>query len=173
MKPSIVCVDRCLTPDDFRAVSEFAIDAAYTYGEEDDEGLKPTGMVCELDPECDEDDEIVGIFESVIYNKFPELREYKLYRAYINCFAPRETANFHQDCEEGEDQITFIFYANPTYNGLNAGGCTEFYLDDRIIGIPPIPNTLLKFTSWVTHRATPLNSYHRFTYALKYCIENT
>ena len=34
MKPSIVCVDRSLTPDDFKAVSEFAIDAAYTYGED-------------------------------------------------------------------------------------------------------------------------------------------
>ena len=102
MKPSIVCVDRSLTPDDFKAVSEFAIDAAYTYGEQDEDRQKPTGMVCELDPEC----------------------------------------------------------------------CTEFYLDDRIIGIPPVPNTLLKFTSWVTHRATPLNSDHRFTYALKYCREN-
>ena len=57
---------------------------------------KPTGMVCELDPECDKDDEIVGIFESVIYNKFPELQEYKLYRAYINCFASKETAKFLQ-----------------------------------------------------------------------------
>ena len=48
----------------FRAVSEFAIDALHLW-EEDEEGQKPTGMVCELDPECDEDDEIVGIFESL------------------------------------------------------------------------------------------------------------
>ncbi len=44
----------------------------------------------------------------------------------------------------------------------------EFYLDDKIIGLPPVPNTLVKFTSWVLHRATPLKSEHRFTYAFKY-----
>ncbi len=69
MKPSIVCVDRSLTPDDFRAVSEFAMDAAYTYGEEDEEGQKPTGMVCELDPECDEDDSTYEMLEQYEYEQ--------------------------------------------------------------------------------------------------------
>ena len=34
--------------------------------------------------------------------------------------------------------------------------------------IPPIPNTLVKFTGWIWHRATPFNTDHRFTYAIKY-----
>ena len=92
-----------------------------------------------------------------------------IYRAYINCFAPREIANFHQDCADGYDAVTFIFYGNELYTGLNEGGATEFYLDDKIIAIPPVPNTILKFTAWVWHRATPLKSDHRFTYAFKYC----
>jgi len=171
-RPSILLVDKSLSPDNFRTVSEFAYNAAYTYGERDEKDYKPTGMVYNLDPDCAEDNEIVGILHNVICEKFSELIDYELYRAYINCFAPREVANFHKDCSDDEDQITFIFYANAMYNGLNDGGTTEFYLDQKIIAIPPIPNTLLKFTSWVLHRATPLISEHRFTYALKYRKEN-
>jgi hypothetical protein len=172
MKSSILSINKALDPDDFREVSEYALDSQFTYGEQDDSDSKPTGMICELDPENDDDDTIVGIFESLIYARFPEIKEYKLYRAYINCFAPREAANFHVDCDLDEDQVTFLFYANPRYTGLNEGGCTEFYLDEKIIGIPPIPNTLVKFTSSILHRATPLLSDHRFTYALKYCKED-
>tara|TARA_R100000908_G_C3740984_1_gene137568 strand:+ start:730 stop:1251 length:522 start_codon:yes stop_codon:yes gene_type:complete len=172
MKPSIASINRALDAEDFRQVSDFAEEACYSYGERDDDKHKPTGLTCDLDPEEDEDDTIVGIIESLIYARFPEIQDYKLYRAYINCFAPREIANFHVDCDPGEDQVTFIFYANKTYNGLNEGGCTEFFLDEKIIGVPPIPNTLIKFTSSIMHRATPLKSDHRFTYALKYCKEN-
>ena len=172
MKPSIVSIDRALSPDDFREVSQFALDAGYFYGEQDDDDHKPTGLVSDLDPDDEEDDDIFCIFERVIYARFPEIKEYKLYRAYINCFAPKEVANFHKDCDDGVDEVTFIFYANTSYNGLNEGGCTEFYLDEKIIGVPPIPNTLVKFTSWILHRATPLNSEHRFTYAFKYRKED-
>ena len=171
-RPSILAVDKALSPEDFRIVSKFAYDASYCYGERDEETHKPTGMVSDLDPDDAEHDEIVNIFHETIIQKFPDLEGYKLYRAYINCFAPREVANFHKDCEDDEDQITFIFYANQMYNGLNEGGTTEFYLDQKIIAIPPVPNTLLRFTSRILHRATPLNSEHRFTYALKYRKED-
>lgn len=125
-------------------------------------------MIHNLEPDDEDDNFVYELLDRVIREKFPEVREYNLYRAYINCFAPREIANFHVDCSEDDDQLTFIFYANKKYNGLNDGGCTEFYLDDKIIGLPPVPNTLVKFTSWVLHRATPLISDHRFTYAFKY-----
>jgi hypothetical protein len=171
-RPSILAVDKALSPEDFREVSNFAYNASYTYGETDEEKFKPTGLVSELDPDCEQDTEIVDILNGIVLDKFPELESYELYRAYINCFAPREIANFHQDCEDDEDQITILFYANKMYNGLNDGGTTEFYLDQKIIAIPPIPNTLVKFTSWVLHRATPLVSEHRFTYAFKYRKEN-
>tara|TARA_B100000073_G_scaffold331687_1_gene321373 strand:- start:257 stop:778 length:522 start_codon:yes stop_codon:yes gene_type:complete len=168
MKPSIACVDRALDPEAFRFVSEFAYDAPYEYGERDNALYKPTGMIHNLEPDDEDDNFVYELLDRVIREKFPEVREYNLYRAYINCFAPREIANFHVDCSEDDDQLTFIFYANKKYNGLNDGGCTEFYLDDKIIGLPPVPNTLVKFTSWVLHRATPLISDHRFTYAFKY-----
>ena len=168
MKPSIACADRALDPEAFRFVSEFAYDAPYEYGERDNSLYKPTGMIHNLEPDDEDDKFVYELLDRTIREKFPEVREYDLYRAYINCFAPREIANFHVDCSEDDDQITFIFYANKKYNGLNDGGCTEFYLDEKIIGLPPVPNTLVKFTSWVLHRATPLISDHRFTYAFKY-----
>jgi hypothetical protein len=171
-RPSILAVEKSLSPEDFRFVSEFAQNAAFTYGERDDSKHKPTGMVSELCPEDEEHQEIVNIFHNLICQKFTDVVGYSLYRAYINCFAPNEVANFHQDCEDDEDQLTFLFYANSNYNGLNDGGTTEFYLDEKIIAIPPIPNTLVKFTSRILHRATPLNSEHRFTYAFKYRKED-
>ena len=175
----------------FTGSTEFAQKSPYIWGESDAGKLKPTGMIYdimdemigvgELDngeivPEAernvsisDKDQYIIDMFDENICSRFPEIEEYELYRAYINCFAPREIANFHQDCADGYDAITFIFYGNELYTGLNDGGATEFYLDDKIIAIPPVPNTLLKFTAWVWHRATPLKSDHRFTYAFKYC----
>jgi hypothetical protein len=171
-RPSILSVNKALSPEDFRFVSEFAYDASYCYGERDESQYKPTGLISELCPDNDKHQEIVDIFHNLICKKFSDLEGYRLYRAYVNCFAPREVANFHQDCDDDQDQITFLFYANTTYNGLNDGGTTEFYLDEKIIAIPPIPNTLVRFTSRVLHRATPLNSEHRFTYAFKYCKED-
>jgi len=173
-KPSIQVVDRFLSPDDFQEVCQFAYSAPYGYGESDMGDLPPTGMACDIfdsdDPSLpDEAEELTDFIHSKIVEKFPEVeKDYQLYRAYINCFAPREVAYFHQDCDDHDDQLTFLFYSNATYKGLNEGGTTEFYLDDKIISLPPIPNTLVKFTSWIWHRATPLVSDHRFSYAFKY-----
>ena len=78
MKPSIVSIDRALSPDDFREVSQFALDAGYFYGEQDDDDHKPTGLVSDLDLDDEEDDDIFCIFERVIYARFPEIKEYML-----------------------------------------------------------------------------------------------
>ena len=58
---------------------------------------------------------------------------------------------------------------NVYYKAFQECRSVDISIDDRIIAIPPVPNTLLKFTAWVWHRATPLKSDHRFTYAFKYC----
>ena len=73
MKPSIASINRALDAEDFRQVSDFAEEACYSYGERDDDKHKPTGLTCDLDPEEDEDDTIVGIIESLIYARFPEI----------------------------------------------------------------------------------------------------
>ena len=168
-KPIIVSVPNALSTDNFEKVRIYAYESPYFYGEHDGYNFKPTGMSCGLNQECEEDAPIINLIESVIREKFPELfKDYKRYRAYINCFAAREDTHFHTDCGDHEDEFTFLFYANESYNGLDDGGTTEFYLDGKVIAVPPIPNTLVKFTSWVLHRATSLKSEHRFTYVLKY-----
>lgn len=164
-------VEKFLSTDDFEYAQEYARNSQYEYGESDSGGT-PTGMTCDILTEdmCDDDKELCDIVHKNICKKFPEMEtEYELYRAYVNCFAPRELANFHQDCDEPEDQITFLYYVNDFYAGIDEGGCTEFYLEDKLIGILPIPNSIVKFTGWIWHRATPLKSNHRFTYAFKYC----
>ena len=191
IKPSIATVPKFLSANDFSYAVDFAQHVPYVWGETDDGREKPTGMVYDIMDEMigvgeldngeiipdserniamdDRDRYIIYMFNDNICSRFPEMEQYELYRAYINCFAPRELANFHQDCAEGHDAITCLFYGNQLYTGLDEGGTTEFYLNDKIIGIPPVPNTLLKFTAWIWHRATPLKSDHRFTYAFKYC----
>jgi len=173
-RPSISAVDKFFDPEDFRDVVDYAYNSSYTYGESDETYLPPTGLTHEILKEelsCEEE-EILELFDSKIKDKFPEIENYQLYRAYINCFSPRELAFFHQDCNEDRDDITFLFYANKIYKGLDNGGTTEFYLEDKIIAIPPVPNTLVKFTGWIWHRATPLMQDHRFTYAFKYRKED-
>lgn len=169
-RPSICVVDKFLSRNNFSNLSEFAEECQYRYGEKDDSTQRPTGMTYDLLTEDtdEEDQDVIDLIHGKILEKFPEMEEYKLDRMYINCFAPRELANFHQDCEEPLDCVTFLLYANPVFKGLDEGGTTEFYLEEKLIAIPPIPNTLVKFTGWIWHRATPYNTDHRFTYAIKY-----
>ena len=90
---------------------------------------------------------------------------------YVNIFAPKETAYFHKDSVGDSDQWTFLYY--PIHNfdcDKNQGGCTEFFVDEQIIGIPPYYNSMVRFSAPMEHRATPFKDYHRFTIALK-CIE--
>ena len=87
---------------------------------------------------------------------------------YINCFAPREQAYFHTD----SGVWTILYY--PIHNfdcDKNQGGCTELFVDEQFIGIPPYYNSIVRFSAPMEHRATPFKDHHRFTIALK-CIKN-
>jgi hypothetical protein len=153
----------------------------FRYGEGDgvDEDV-PTGMVHDLYhamqdegvPISDEARTIYNSFVKYIHEKYPGFWDtYKIYRLYVNVFAPKEQAYFHCDCDEEEtDQWTFLYYPIPDFDWkLNDGGWTEFELDQKIIGVMPLPNTLVRFSSQINHRATPFRNNHRFTVAIK-CI---
>ena len=103
-----------------------------------------------------------------VNKKYPGFWDtYTLFRLYINCFAPREQAYFHTD----SGVWTFLYY--PIHNfdcDKNQGGCTEFFVDEQIIGIPPYYNSMVRFSAPMEHRATPFKDHHRFTIALK-CIK--
>ena len=83
---------------------------------------------------------------------------------YINCFAPSENPYFHID---GESGMTLLYYPNIEWS-INDGGETQFYIDENIYGITPIPNRMVIFDASIFHRATTFRNTHRFTVAIKY-----
>tara|TARA_B100001996_G_scaffold382388_1_gene374083 strand:+ start:129 stop:650 length:522 start_codon:yes stop_codon:yes gene_type:complete len=156
-------------------ISEYAhYHAQYRYGERDNPYAPPVGLVAEL---FHMDKGVRGEDERIVYDYFIKYVNekydgfwdtYTLQRLYINCFAPREFANFHQDL----GVWTFLYY--PIHNfdyDKNQGGCTEFFVDEQVIGIPPTYNSIVRFSAPMEHRATPFKDHHRFTIALK-CIKN-
>lgn len=162
-------------PDDIaNLVAEYIFyRAKYRYGEADSPGTPPVGLVADL---FHMDKGAVGENEKIIYNhfikyineKYPGFWDtYTLCSLYINCFAPREQAYFHTD----SGVWTILYY--PIHNfdcDKNQGGCTELFVDEQVIGIPPYYNSIVRFSAPMEHRATPFKDHHRFTIALK-CIK--
>lgn len=143
-------------------VKNYCIKAPYFYGEKDSSKGLPTGMTHDIRPS-----EISRVVISGLNRHFPDLMsKYTVHRMYINCFAPRELANFHTDCKDYENDITLIYYPNFTYD-VNEGGFTEIISEDKVVGIIPYPNSMLKFNGKMLHRASPFKNYHRFTLVTK------
>ena len=99
---------------------------------------------------------------------FPtEIEGKKLWRAYINYYAPNEPGNiFHRDSEKPDD-MTLLYYPCPTYD-INEGGATELIICNEILGVRYTANRCLFFKSNILHRATSFQTKQRFTFALKY-----
>jgi len=162
IKDKIQCEDDFLNPIEFAKVHSYCKNAPYYYGEIDDYGRPPTGMVNTIH----ETNEIYTIFKQRVEEKINALKELNLYRMYVNIFAPGEIPYFHQDGLG----LTCLYYANWEWD-LQDGGETQLYLDGNIMGLPPIPNRLVVFDGMIQHRATALRSKHRFTVAIKYGYE--
>lgn len=176
-KPSIQQADNFFPDNIAIEMAEFVHNAKYRYGETDNTEHPPTGLVCDL-YHIDAKEEVIitdqtkliyNYFIKYIHEKYPNFwNEYVIYRLYVNVFAPKEQAYFHTDSVNNSDQWTFIYYpAHPHDYDINQGGWTEFSLDDKIIGVPPYYNSLVRFTSSVLHRATPFRDHHRFSIAIK------
>ena len=187
-KPSIQQVDDFFPTEIAETISHFTHNGdpkgpGFRYGEGDGIGEYgediPTGLVLDLYHENDEEGipltedgrNIYNSFIKHIHDRYPGFWDtYRVYRLYINVFAPREQAYFHTDSEGDSDQWTFLYYPIPDFEWkLNDGGWTEFDLDGKVIGVTPLPNSLVRFTSSINHRATPYRNHHRFTIAIK-CI---
>ena len=162
----IQVIDNFLSQEEFNFVLNYSKSALYAYGETDDKNHPPTGLVHNIT----KSKKIYKLFE----NKTKAfVSNHKLYRMYINCFAPSENPYFHIDCsdEKDDDEVTFLYYPNETWD-LNDGGETQFFIDERIYGIAPIPNRLVYFNANLLHRATSFRDRHRFTVAIKYGPED-
>tara|TARA_B100000965_G_scaffold67205_1_gene52727 strand:- start:16015 stop:16656 length:642 start_codon:yes stop_codon:yes gene_type:complete len=180
-KPTIEVVDNFFPPDIANFVSDFChTNASYKYGEADNEGnehdpRKPTGLVHNVffadkpDATIGDDKLIFDCITTAIGKHYPDYWDkYGIYRLYINVFAPNERAYFHNDADEGQDQNTFLYYPIHDWDyDIEESGWTEFYLDKKIIGVPPEWNTTCRFTSQILHRASPFKSYQRFSIAVK------
>lgn len=157
---SIEIRDNFLEEADAKRVLEYCFQSLYHYGECDMDDTPPTGMVHEIE----EDEDIYRLFESKIKNYYRYVKKLNLDRMYVNCFAPSENPYFHTDGEEG---ITFLYYPNMNWD-LQEGGETQFYINDDIYGITPVPNRIVIFSANIKHKATTFRNNHRFTVAVKY-----
>ena len=190
MKPTIEVVDNLFVGDIAQLVSNYCYAAPYMYGASDNPFDTTTGLtnhiqildeqgIDHFDHKNHRQNEeqcklIYNIFMTGVGERYPKFWDkYQIYRLYINYFAPREQANFHRDCDLPDDQITLLYYPEHRFDyTMNEGGCTEFYMDDRVIGIPPKANSMSYFTSSILHRATPFRSHSRFTVAAKCCLRS-
>lgn len=156
----IEVIDNFLSESEYNLVINKCFNCKYSFGERDSAEYLPTGVISNIE----NNDEIFKMFSSKIYERFPDCRDLKLRRMYINLFAPGENPFFHKD---GENGVTFLFYPNIEWN-LNEGGETQFLVNDEIKGILPLPNRIVKFNANILHKATSFRTFHRFTLAVKY-----
>lgn len=145
-----------------RKTYQYAISSTFKYGERDKKEHPPVGMVYEITY----DDPIISKFDKPLKEKVPALRDLKLYRSYINCFAPGEKPYFHKDLEK-PGGYTALYYPNLTWD-INDGGETQFDIDNAFYGIKPKPNSMVVFAAELTHKATTFRDSYRFTFAFKY-----
>ena len=143
--------------DNDKLYHEILYNRNFKYGEVDKRTDPPTGLVFELD------NQLLDIFKTFLFNKKDFFRNLKLQRAYVNLFIPNENPFFHED----GDVITNLFYLNPQYD-IDEGGETQFFIDDKIIGIQSKPSRLVIFDGKILHRATSFRTKPRITVALKY-----
>lgn len=169
MEFDIKVKDNFLEEDLHYEILEKCRTSSYCYGETDNQDNSeylnpPTGMTSFLDV----GDYCYDIIKEEINKSFSDLNLISDNPiAYINCYAPKEQSYFHTDTEDGSVGYTLIYYPNLKWD-LHDGGETQFYVDQKIIGIPPIPNRIIKFKVPILHRATPFIDRHRFSIAFKY-----
>ena len=126
-------IDNFFSETKHRSIHEYCLNAAYTYGESDEDGLPVTGMVHEVN------EFIYNLMDSTIRNRY-NIKNMNVYRMYINCFAPCERPYFHKDGDKGE--VTFLYYPNMEWD-KDDGGETQFLTERDILGVLPIPNRMV------------------------------
>lgn len=153
-------VDNFLSKPEHQRVYQYCLKAPYYYGEPDMIGYPPTGMIHNIPGH----EFIHKLLNRKTLDTFEFLQPLKLYRMYVNCFAPGENPYFHID---GESGYTLLYYPNLEWS-LQDGGETQFHIEDSVQGISPVPNRLTIFDASILHRATSFRNQYRFTIAIKY-----
>lgn len=152
--------DNFFAEKEHQIIFDYCKKATYVYGEQDSENTPITGMIHNI-PQTHF---VYKLISKTLYDRVEFIRDMKLYRMYINCFAPMEMPYFHDD----GIGYTFLYYANPEVYEVDEGGETQFIVGDSIMGIMPVSNRMAIFDGTIIHRAMPFRSRHRFTIAIKY-----
>lgn len=165
-------VDNFLSDRECEDVVRYCIHANYYWGERDESYHEPTGMVHDIyAPDITTIEESSQWFYDLFVDKTQDMvirrPDLKVSRLGINCFAPGENPNFHQDNYD-DDSLTCLYYVPLQSWDYNDGGETQFIKDEQIVGILPIPNRMVYFDSKIWHKATSFKNKWRFTVALKY-----
>ena len=159
---NIFTVENIMTVEENKNFYQTVYGYGYKYGEVDDVGLPPTGLVHELalnDTVYLKSIELVKTNVDFLKNSVP-------CRAYVNFFSPTDKPYFHIDgCG-----TTVLLYATEFFD-IQEGGETQFINNmGHIIGVFPKPASMVVFDASVKHRATSYRTKPRFTVALKYKI---
>ena len=155
----IEIIDNICSYEDNIALYDYLIHQPFRYGEVDSNLTPPTGLVYDIDERTGVVDDLI----QMIYNK--DIRLNNLMRAYVNLFLPNEKPYFHTD----GNVTTCLFYFTPEYN-IDEGGETQFYVQDKIMGVLPKPCRMVMFDGNLMHRATSYRSNPRITVALKFRV---
>ena len=156
-------IDNWLKPHEHENVLMFCEQASYTYGEQDEQNVVPTGMISEITQK-----EHRSVYQFLYEKTQPLVPDLCLVRVYVNIFAPNEVPYFHTDADQG---MTFLYYPQKEMWVPNFLGQTEFFVNNKLYGsvsVAPAPNRLCYFDASILHRATSFRTTHRFTVALKY-----
>lgn len=169
MEKKLEVIDDFFPACDYLKIVKYCYESDYYWGERDTEQSSPTGMIheiydCEDTPVKESNQWIYDLFLENTNHLCPNL---KLYRMYINLFAPGENPYFHTDSTDDED-ITFLYYVPSDDWDIDGGGETQFYHDGEMTGVLPIPNRMVYFDSTILHRATSFRDRWRWTVAIKY-----
>lgn len=152
-------VDNFLAPTEHQLVYDYCLKASYTYGEQDNPDTPVTGMIHNIPGH----EFVHKLLHRKALNTFDHLKSLRMYRMYVNCFAPNENPYFHVDGQG----YTLLYYPHINW-GIQEGGETQFYVDENIQGVLPVPNRMVIFDASILHRATTFRNSHRFTIAIKY-----
>ncbi len=148
-------IDNAFGESTRKEIFTFVENLSYTVGEQDREDTPPTGAVSEL---CSDDYDLPKLIQQKTGRKSNQVLRY-----YVNSYKQQEFPYWHDDGE----CITILYYPN-NVDSLDEGGETQFYIENKIIGIPYKPDRLITFDGRIPHKATAFRTQTRYTIAVKY-----
>ena len=131
------------------------INKEFRYGEADNFGQPPTGLVHDIY----HNDECIKTIEPKIFKEVIETG-YVLQRAYLNLFLPNEKPYYHTD----PNNITVMLYLTEGDDGE-----TLFQQEDNtLLGVLPALGRIVIFDGSIKHKATTHRNKARLNLVLKY-----